>query len=532
MSKRAALFLAALGLGLTTLLAAQPQAVEPSQPSKEPKTLSLSLEDCILKAMKNNLALAVEVLNPAQSELAVQAAGEYFIPSLSLGWDKSDTASASYSFLTAQGTTTQKRSDYSAQVNQNLPLGGSIYASLTSYNLNSNSSFQTINPRYGTTLTFNISQPLLKNFGPSIARRDIIVAKNNRDITDLQFAKFVQDKIYEVEQAYWNLVYAIENLKVQRQSLDLAQELLEKNKRSVEIGTMAPLEVLSAEAEVAARQADILGGEALVKTSQDTLRRVTNLEAEIQGAQSMTLVPSSVPTSESRQVSLDESLRLAMDRRPDLAASRVDVNTQEFNLTVARNQLLPDLSLSAQYWSPGISGTQLLYLNNDPLTGIVIGSIPGVAADALKDTFAFKYNNWSVGLTLTLPLSNVFSRAQAAEAQVSLDQSRLKLKDDEQQLFLDVSNAVLAVQTNYQRVQAYKVSRELAQKKLEGEQERLRVGLSTNYIVLQYQRDLATQRGLEIKALIDYNLSLANLETVEGLSLEKKGIEITQWLKK
>lgn len=532
MTKRALLMTAVFGLCLTTLLAAQPQAVEPTQPSQERKALSLSLEESILKALKNNLALAVEVLNPEQSELAIQAAGEYFIPSLSLSWQKADTASASYSFLTAQGTNTQKRGDYSAQLNENLPLGGSVYASLTAYNLDSNSNFQTINPRYGTALTFNVSQPLLKNFGPTIGRRDIIIAKNNRDITDLQFTKFVQDKIYEVEQAYWNLVYAIENLKVQQQSLALAQELLEKNKRSVEIGTMAPLEVLSAEAEVAARQADILGGEALVKTSEDAVRRVTNLEAEIPGAQSMTLVPSSVPTSEAREVSFDESLRAAMDHRPDLAASRVNVTNQEFNLSVARNQLLPDLSLNAQYWSPGVSGTQLIYLNNDPLTGIVIGSIPGGSSAAFKDTFALKYDNWSVGLTLTLPLSNVFSRAQAAEAQVSLDQSRLKLKDAEQQLFLDVSNAVLAVQSNYQRVQAYKISRELAQKKLEAEQERLRVGLSTNYVVLQYQRDLATQQGLEIKAIIDYNLSLANLETVEGLSLENKKIEITQWLKK
>jgi outer membrane protein TolC len=165
------------------------------------------------------------------------------------------------------------------------------------------------------------------------------------------------------------------------------------------------------------------------------------------------------------------------------------------------------------------------------LTGVVVGSIAGGASTALKDTFGFKYNNWSVGLTLTVPLSSVFSRAQAAEAQVSLDQSRLTLKNEEQQLFLTVSNAVLAVQTNYQRVQAYKLSRELAQKTLEAEQEKLRVGLSTNFVVLQYQRDLTNQRSLEIQALIDYNLALANLETVEGMTFKNKNIELTQWLK-
>lgn len=538
MTKRFLTFAAIFGLCLATLPAAQTQTMsQPSQASPAPqprKSLTLSLDDCILRALKSNISLAVQVLNPEEAQLSILQADEYFIPTLALSWDSVRNASASYSFLTSQGTTTQKRGDYSAQVSENLPLGGTFSTSLTAYNLNSNASFQTINPRYGTSLTFNLSQPLLKNFGPAIARRNILIARYNRDITDYQFTRFVQTKILEVQQDYWNLVYAIENLKVQQQSLALAQELLEKNKRSVEIGTLAPMEVLSAEAEVAARQADILGGLALVKTSEDALRRVINLEADvqIQDAQNVELIPSSVPTSEAHDVSFPDSLRKAMDNRPDLAASRVTVKTDEFNLTIARNQLLPELDLNAQYYSPGVSGTQLIYLDNNPLTGVVIGSIPGGSGAAFGDTFAFKYNNWSVGLTLTVPLSNVFSRAAEAEARVTLDQSRLSLKDQEQQLALDVSNAVLAVQTDYKSVQAYGLARELAQKKLEAEQERLRVGLSTNYTVLQYQRDLATQQGLEIKAVTDYNAALANLEAVEGMSLHNNKIEISQWLKR
>jgi outer membrane protein TolC len=527
-----------LGLGAAALVlaSARPaltqQASQPSPASSDQKTLKLSIEDCILKALKYNLQLQVQVLNPEQSDLAITQAGETFIPSLSFGYSKRNTAAASYSFLDSGGTTTQAQSSYSAQINQNLPTGGVILASLTSYSLDSNANFQTINPRYGSTLTFNFSQPLLKNFGFDIARQGIIIARNNRDISDLQFKKFLEDKIYEVEQDYWNLVYAIENLKVQQQSLQLAKELLEKNQRSVEIGTMAPIEVLSAQAEVAAREADILGAAAQVKVNEDTLRTVMNLEAEVPGAEKIRLLPSSVPTSDPRDVSLESTFQSALDNRPDLAASKVDIKNKEFNLTIAKNQLLPDLSLNAQYWSPGVSGTQLIYLNNNPLTGVIIGSLPGGAASAFKDTFNFKYKNWSVGLTLNIPLSSVFSRAAQAEARVILDQALLNLKDQQQQLFLALSNATLAVQTNYKRVQAYRASRELAQKKVEAELERLRVGLSTNYIVLQYQRDLATQQGLELKAIIDYNLSLANLETAEGLSLKNKKIEISDWLKR
>lgn len=528
MIKRTLVLAAVTILGLAALL---PAGAQTSQPQDQ-KSLSLSLEDCIIKAMKNNLALAVEVLNPEQSDLAISLAKEQFIPSLSFGYTKRSTASASYSFLDSQGTTTQARGDYSAQISQSLPFGGALLASLTSYSLDTNANFQTINPRYGTTLTFNLSQPLLKNFGLRIAGRSIIVAQNNRDISEFQFIKFLQDKIYEVVQDYWNLVYAIENLKVQQQSLQLARELLEKNKRSVEIGTMAPIDILSAEAEVAAREADILGGEALLNNSEDILRTVINLQADLPDAANIRIIPSSSPASEGLEVSLEAALQLAKDNRPDLAATRVDIQTKQFDLTYARNQLLPDLSLNAQYWSPGVSGTQVLYLNNNPLTGVVVGTIPGGSTASFKDTFNFKYNNWSVGLTLTLPLSTVFSRAQAAEAKVSLNQTLLSLKNQEQQLELELGTAVRAVQTNYQRVKAYRVSRELAQKTLEAEQEKLKVGLSTNYFILQYQRDLTNQLSLELKAVIDYNLALASLEKAEGVSLKNKNIETTPWLKR
>jgi outer membrane protein TolC len=225
-------------------------------------------------------------------------------------------------------------------------------------------------------------------------------------------------------------------------------------------------------------------------------------------------------------VDVDEALAVAAANRPDLAAGRIDIRSKELNLTVARNQLLPGLDLTAQYWSPGVSGTQILYEGGNPLFGGVIGTIPGGISDALGDTFQFKYRNWSVGLTLTLPLNSVFSRAAAAQAKVALDQSQARFKNQTQQLDIEVRSAVRSVQTNYMRVQAYRAARELAQKKLEAEEEKLRVGLTTNYFVLQYQRDLADRQSLELRALIDYNLSLAKLAQVKGVNLQEKNINV------
>jgi outer membrane protein TolC len=228
-------------------------------------------------------------------------------------------------------------------------------------------------------------------------------------------------------------------------------------------------------------------------------------------------------------MALDEALVTAMENRPELRASRIGLKNQELNLTYARNQLLPGLNLTASYWSPGVSGEQIIYLNNNPLTGVIIGRIPGGSSAAMKDAFNFKYQNWSVGLTLTLPLNNFLSRAMYAQAKLNMEQSLLNLKSQEQQIFLEIKNAVRAVETNYKRVQAYRVARELADQKLAAEEEKLKVGLSTNYMVLQYQRDLSTARSTELRAIVDYNLSAAALDRALGLSLKNKDMKVSDF---
>ncbi len=499
-------------IGLVFFLAAGSPALPSQTPPAQEKTLTLKLEECILKALKNNYDLAVQVMNPELSDIGVSLAKEKFIPSLSFSFTRRDTAQASYSWLDAGDTTKQLRDSYTAQLTQEIPLGGSLTLNLNQIKTDTNSRFQTINPRFETTLNFAFSQPLLRNFGWRVSQREIIVAQNTLDISEKQFAKFVQDLVYQVEQAYWNLVYGIENLKVRQQSLNLAQELLEKNRRSVEVGTLAPIEVLNAQADVASRQADILDAQALLKNYEDALRAVINLAAEMPDVAQVRLVPADKPAFDKVEAGQDQAMAAA-----------------EFNLSYARNQLLPDLSLTAQYWSPGVSGSQILYENNDPLFGAVIGTVPGNVSQALKDTFKFRYQNWSLGLTLSVPLNTVFSRAYAAQARVSLDQAQASFKAQEQQLALEVRSAVRGVETNYMRVEAYRVARELAQKRLEAEEEKFRVGLSTNYFVLQYQRDLATQQSAELKALIDYNLSLAKLAQVTGVSLKNKNISLSNF---
>ncbi len=492
------------------------------------KEIPLTLTECLEIAMRNNLGVAVEVLNPEISDLSVSRAREKFMPQFSLGFGNQHTDTPSYSWLDATGSVTASYLEYQAQFLQEIPTGGRFDISLYSYKSDTNAKFQTINPRYGSRLAFNFTQPLLKNFGFKNSKKEIIVAKNNVEISDARFQTVLMETVYNVEQAYLFLAYSIANLDFMQQSLKLAQDLLLKNTREVEVGTLAPIEVLTAQAEVATREADILQAEVQVQNYEDQLRTLINLKEE-QVDISGHIIPTDRPTYAEYKITVDEALRIGIENRPDLRELSWDLENKNIEVGYTRNQLLPDLSLNASYWSPGVSGTRIFYEDDNPLSENVIGIAPGNSSDALRDVFGFKYNNWYVGLTLTVPTNSLFSRAEHAQARVNLEKAQLTLKNAEQQAFLEIRNAVRLVETNFKRIAAYRVARELAEKKLEAEDKKLKVGLTTNYIVLQNQRDLATARSNELRAIAEYVLAQAALEKAMGVSLENKNIRFRQF---
>ena len=487
----------------------------------------LSLDDCIQHALKNNLNLAAEVLTPRIGDEAVGLANQIFLPQLTLLAGQSNRNSASFSWINAADKITTSSGSYELNLTQLLPTGGTLQADLYSYKTDSTESFLTINPRYGSQLNFSFSQPLLRGFGPKATRQEIIVAQNNRDISRSDFRRTLMDTVTNVETAYWDLVYSIENLRAKQESLKYAQDFLYKNQKELEAGLIAPLEIYNAKAEVAGREADIIQAEANVRNSEDKLRTLVNLP-RAEGEAPPVLVPTDSPRLEEKVMALDEAMRLALENRPELDAGRIRIRTTDVNLSVARNGLLPNLSLSASYWSPGVSGTRILYQDDNPLTNVIVGRVPGGASAALKDALNLRYRNWSVGLTLDIPLDTVLSRAAYARAKLESEQTSLRLKDLEQQALLDVQTALRSVETDYKRVIAYRASRTFEEEKLRAEEKKLAAGLSTTYTVLQHQRDLAAARSNELRAMADYNLSLAKLDRALGLTLKAKNIRLEE----
>ena len=496
---------------------------------QERKDVSLTLEDAIVRALKNNLNVAAEVISPGLASANVSLAKQMYTPTFQVDLSGNRYEQASTGPFQASETYINRATSTSASIAQKIPFGGTLQASLSYDYSKSNQLFQSFNPSYQSRLNLSLAQPLLKNFGWTVSRREIIVAQHSFEISRSQFKTVLIDTVYSVEAAYWNLVYSIENLKTLQQALQSGRDLLNKTKKEVEVGQKAPIEVLNAEATVARREADILQAEAQVKRGQDQLRTLLNLGVDAAG-KVQNLLPADKPDFKPFTITFDEAFTKAMARRPDLETVKSTIDTKMVNFRYARNQRLPQLDLQLVKTSPGLSGQQFIYDPDNPFLPPVPGD-PGGARQAFRDVFKFLYNNWTAGVTLTIPFGDVVGRAGYAYAKLDLQQAQARLKSQEQAVFLEVSDAVRTLETAAKSVEAYRIARELAERQLDAEMKKLNVGLSTNYFVLTYQDALASARSLEIKSLVDYNIAVANIARVTGSTLEARNISLGDYIK-
>ncbi len=298
--------------------------------------VSLTLEECIVKAMENNLKVAVEVYNPELAEANLSLAKEMFMPRFDLSFGSRHMEEPSYWWLQGEDMVIDKTSNYSMALVQRVPTGGSLTLSLNSYQTKTNQSFQLINPRYGSTLQFDFNQPLLRDFGFKVSRKEIIIAQNNLDISLNQYKSVLTDIIYRVQEAYWNLVFSVEDHKVKKQSLELAEKLRQKNKREVELGKLAPIELLNAEAVVASREAELLQAEALIRRNQDILSSIMNLESG-EKIESLKLIPLEQPDFIKKTVSFMEAIETAKNMRPELARKRLEAEEKKLEVGMTTN---------------------------------------------------------------------------------------------------------------------------------------------------------------------------------------------------
>jgi outer membrane protein len=452
-------------------------------------------------------------------------------PSLvgSIGWNKTNhPQTATFITGTSELTTTSLPGSFGLQ--KGFLSGGMASVGYDTLRQNTNNLRSDINPNTTGGISLNISQPLLNGFGVAVNNRYIRIAKNNRQVSDLVFEQQLITTGYAVTRLYWDLVSLNSQAKVAEQSVALAQRLLDENQQQEQTGTLASIEVVRAKAEVARAQRDLTVANARVRQQETILKDyLTRQTVDSAVVERLRIVPTDtipVPTTDATQP-LPDLIGAAQKRRPDYAQAVIQVDSSRISLDGSRNALKPSLNVVAS------ARTNTLYgpVNAiPPVTPGTVrtpsGNLVGGLGTGLDQIFTGRYPDYGVALQLNIPLSNRAAQADYSRDQLSLRQQQIRLQQVEKQLRVDVSNALIAVEQSRAAWEAARQAREFQTQSLDAEQQKYAVGASTNYLVIQYQRDLAQAQSIEVAALADYATAQAALDRATGMSLERLDISV------
>jgi outer membrane protein TolC len=475
----------------------------------------LSIDEAVALALEQNLDLQVDRIDPQIQDTTVAVARSGWTPvffsSLST---RSQTNPPQDIFAGDQTAITNENLTSNAGVQQLLPFGGASYSvNWNSGRVATNNIFSSFNPQLNSSISLNYTQPLLRNFTIDATRQQVLVSRKNREISDVQLQQSIAVTTRNVKNAYWDLVFAISNLAVQRQSLELAQRSYRDNRARVEIGTMAPLDIVQAEAEVAQREEGVILAEATISRAEDRLRALISNPAEQSEFWNTRLEPSDPPTFTPAAVNIDAAVKNALAARTDLNTSRKQIESNNIAIRYFRNQSLPDVNALVNYSAIGLAGTQFELTNEFPPQ--VLGQTQRGFGSALNDVFASDFPTWSLQLQVNYPIGSSNAESNLARARLQNAQAQKQLQNSELQVTTQVRELGRNVMTNAKRIEATRASRALAEKRLEAEEKRFQAGLSNSFLVIQAQRDLAQARNNELAATIDYLKSVVDYETAQ-----------------
>jgi len=479
--------------------------------------LELSLQDVIEGTLKNNVGIAVQKFNTQIRKENITTEEAEFDPTLSLEANSSNERTPSASVF-APAILEQETYGWRAGLNQKFKTGTSYEFNLRGNRRETSNPFTLLNPQYSTTIDLNITQPLLRNFGLDINKTNIYLAQNNLDISEFDFKGQVIDIIVNSENVYWDLVFSQEDLKVQQKSVERAKDLERRVRAQVEVGTLAPLEILQAQSEVASREEDVLNAQKLIQDNDDLLKNILNISFDSPlGFKNIKPLDSPKYVTAPRQP-LKEAIRVALKNRPEYLSKKKELDNKNIQVEFNKNQLYPSLDLVASLTLNGLSGS--------PTRSTVNPTFLGNYSRNLENALSGDYANWGGGIVLSYPLGNRAAESRLTASQLEAAQLLLDIKDLEKTIIVEVREAMRQIETNTKRVQAARVARRLAEEKLSAELKKFEVGLSTSFNVLEFQTDLAEEQSKEIKAIIDYNKSFINLRKVQATTLDHYNLKL------
>jgi outer membrane protein len=494
-------------------------------------SLALSLDDAVKLALERNLDIAVQRLNPQTFDYSLAALYSAYKPAITSQLSTQSVVNPVANTLqgvpAGQIGISQGTAVGNAGLTQNIRWGGGGYTvTLNNSKQTTNSTTSTLNPSYNTNYSAQYTQPLLRGFKIDSTRQQLTVTRLNQEISETQLQASIINTLSNVRNAYWDYVYALQAVDVAKESLDLANKLVQDNQTRVEVGTMAPIDVVQAQSEQATRRQTLVS-EATRRTTELALKRLI-----VNGTQDPTWAANIDPTDrpEFRPEAIDVAAAVtrALGSRTDLAIAKKNLESNDVTYKLLRNQTLPQVDFIGRYGIVGRGGTQITRNGTGLVPGqtAIVSTIPGGLGDAFNTMFANDYPTWTAQVNVSYPLGKSQADANVARARIQQDQVTAQLKQVELQIATDVTNAAITAQTNGEAVQAAQASRELAQKKLEAEQSKFEVGMSTNYFVVQAQRDLRDAQISELRAVLNYRKALVEFERLQQTTLQNLGITV------
>ncbi len=473
--------------------------------------VAMTLDEAVERALRSNLDIQTARLSPQIQAYGLTAAEAAFSTVLNSTLGYNDATSQSISQLDGGVQTSTTRETYNASISKPMPwYGGNLSANFNNGITETNNAFSTRNPSYRSTFTLGYSQPLLAGFKTDSRRTALNTQVLQGEISDIQLVSQLENTRYRVAVAYWGLRAAIEQIEIRRQSLALAQELLEQNQIRVRLGTMSELQVVQAEAQVASAEQALLNAEVQWR-NQELVFKALLVGSADDPLFFQTVNPTDLPVVQPQNVDLEAAIAIALEERTDLRRQRHQRQISVLDLSVTQNNVLPDLNLSASYSLQGTGGDlfERSGLGGDPVLVEEGGYFDGLTAIWDRDV-----PTWNVSLNFSYPIGNRAAKANLERARLQLQQSDLALRSQELAVVTQVTDAGLAVNDSFLQVQAAQRSREVAERSAEIEFIRFRVGASTNYEVTQAQNDLTASRLSELQALFNYVNSIAQFELV------------------
>ena len=491
--------------------------------------LELSLKQYLELVMANNTDIQIQLLSLEMPRNAITRAFSTWDPLATASFTNTKSTTPSTGALAGADTVVSLNQPATFAFQQTLPTGLSYSVGFAGDKSTTNSSFQTLNPALSANFSVSFSQPLLRNRGASVNRLSLMVARSRYKVSEFALRTSLLQAINTAENAYWDVVQARENLKVQEDARQLAAESLKLSQKELELGAISPLDIYNPEQQLATAELGVSQARFALAQTYDALRKQIGADLDPDLRKLPIVVTESVEAPVTLDFDSESEVAKGLATRPDVRSALQNLDVDELSIRQARNELLPNLSLTGGYTTQGVGGIYYQRTNVFDTSGNasqIVTAIPGGFGDALTQMFGFGFPVYSFGLNLSLPIRSHAAAADVADALVQKKRDTLTVRTVEQQVRLSVLNAVSSVNSSRQAVKLALTAKDFAQKYLDAENQKYQLGVDPMQFVLQAQTQLSQAESAVVQNEVGLRRNLLNLLTQTGELLDERGIVV------